>query len=331
MGQLIDPFNRKITYLRVSVTDHCNYRCHYCRDENHLTDTARNEILSYEEIAKIVRLFSELGVTKVRLTGGEPLLRKDILSLAVMLGEIPAINDIPLSTNAHLLAPIADKLKAAGINRANISIDSLDNKRFEEITRGGNLDKVIQGIDSAIQAGISPIKINMVVMRSVNDDEIEAMIDFAIERKIDIRFIETMPIGAAGINALDQHYSEADILQRIHTHLPNRLAAIKSKQTAGPAKDYLIENTNSSIGTISAVSNNFCRSCNRVRLTAKGQLILCLGQKNSVSLRDALRSGMSDDEIKAVIVKAINHKPERHEFDRDINNIDSVQMVEIGG
>jgi cyclic pyranopterin phosphate synthase len=287
--------------------------------------------MSYEEIAKIVRLFSELGVTKVRLTGGEPLLRKDILSLALMLGEIPTINDIPISTNAHLLAPIAKKLKAAGINRANISIDSLDKDRFKQITRGGDLDKVIQGIDAAIESGMSPIKLNMVVMRGVNDDEIEAMIDFSIKRKLDIRFIETMPIGTAGIDAVDLHYSEADILKRIRAHLPNRLITIKAKQTSGPAKGYLIENTNSSVGTISAVSNNFCDSCNRVRLTAKGQLILCLGQKNSVSLRDALRSDMSDDDIKIMIVNAIINKPERHEFDTNINNIDSAQMVEIGG
>ena len=161
--------------------------------------------------------------------------------------------------------------------------------------------------------------------------EIEAMVDFAIERKLDIRFIETMPIGTAGIDAVDHHYSEADILKRIHTHLPDRLITIKSKQTAGPAKGYLIENTHSSVGTISAVSNNFCSSCNRVRLTAKGQLILCLGQKNSVSLRDALRSGVNDDDIKTMIINAVNHKPERHEFDTDISNIDSAQMVEIGG
>jgi cyclic pyranopterin phosphate synthase len=331
MKQLIDPFNRNITYLRVSVTDHCNYRCHYCRDEDHITDTTRNEILSYEEIAKIVRLFSELGVTKVRLTGGEPLLRKDILSLAVMLGDIPTINDIPISTNAHLLAPIASQLKSAGINRANISIDSLDKERFNQITRGGDLDKVIQGIDTAIKSGMNPIKLNMVVMRGVNDDEIEAMLDFATERKVDIRFIETMPIGTAGIDTVDHHYSEADILNRIHAHLPDRLITIKSKQTAGPAKGYLIENTHSSVGTISAVSNNFCSGCNRVRLTAKGRLILCLGQKNSISLRDALRSGMSDDDIKDIIVNAVNKKPERHEFDTDIDNISSAQMVEIGG
>ncbi|MDG2395956.1 GTP 3',8-cyclase MoaA [Candidatus Thioglobus sp.] len=331
MDQLIDPFNRKITYLRVSVTDHCNYRCHYCRGEDHLTNTARDDLLSYEELARIVRLFSELGITKVRLTGGEPLLRKDILKLAIMLGEIPGIDDIPLSTNAHLLSPMAEQLQKAGINRVNISIDSLSQDRFKQITRGGDLDKVIQGIDAAIESGMHPIKLNMVVMRGVNDDEIEAMINFAIERKIDIRFIETMPIGTAGIDAVDHHYSEADILKRIHTHLPNRLVTTKSKQTSGPAKSYLISDTNTSVGTISAVSNNFCSSCNRVRLTAKGRLILCLGQKNSISLRDLLRLGKSDKEIKNMIVDAINRKPEKHEFDTDIDNIDGAQMVEIGG
>lgn len=331
MQQLTDPFNRNITYLRVSVTDHCNYRCHYCRDEDHTTETSRNELLSYEEIAKIVRLFGDLGVTKVRLTGGEPLLRKDILNLVNMLNNISAIKDIPLSTNAHLLAPIAGKLHAAGVNRLNISLDSLDKNRFEQITRGGDLNKVIEGIDAAIAAGMHPIKLNMVVMRGVNDDEIEAMIDFAIARNIDIRFIETMPIGIAGIAALNQHYSEADILKRIHKHLPKQLTAAQTTATQGPAKSYLINNTHTSVGIISAVSNNFCASCNRVRLTAKGRLILCLGQQNSVSLRDALRSGMGDDEIKMLIVNAINHKPEKHEFDTKIDNIDTAQMVEIGG
>lgn len=331
MQTLIDPFNRKITYLRVSVTDHCNYRCHYCRDETHITDTARGEILSYEEITKIVRLFSELGVTKVRLTGGEPLLRKDILNLATLLGDIDNIDDLPLSTNAHLLAPIAEKLQTAGINRVNISLDSLDEDRFSKITRGGNLNKVIQGIDAAIKSGMNPIKLNMVVMRGVNDDEIEAMIDFAIGRNIDIRFIETMPIGMAGIDIFNQHYSEADMLNRIHAHLPDKLSLAKSKQTGGPAKSFVIDGTNTCVGTICAVSNNFCESCNRVRLTAKGQLLLCLGQQNSVSLRDALRANMSDNEIKKLIMQAVSFKPESHEFDTKIRNIDSAQMVEIGG
>ncbi|MBA5249699.1 MAG: GTP 3',8-cyclase MoaA [Gammaproteobacteria bacterium] len=329
--KLVDPFNRRISYLRFSVTDHCNYRCHYCRDEDHITATVREAVLSYEEIERVMQIFADLGVQKVRLTGGEPLLRKGIAKIIKLIGRIDGINDMPLSTNAHLLAKFAEKIHKNGVNRVNISIDSLIPKRFEEITRGGELDKVIEGIDAAIASGMHPVKLNMVVMRGVNEDEIESIIDFVIERKIDIRFIETMPIGTAGIGVLDQRYSEEDILKRIHAHLPNRLVAIKSEQTAGPAKSYLIKDTVSSVGTISAVSSNFCHACNRVRLTAKGQLILCLGQKNSVSLRDAFRSGMNNDEVKALIIKAIEHKPERHEFETDIHNINGAQMVEIGG
>ena len=331
MNQIVDPFNRKITYLRVSVTDHCNYRCHYCRDEDHQTHTKKSQVLTFEEIARIVRLFAELGVTKVRLTGGEPLLRKDILDLTRMLGKIPELSDIPLSTNAHLLPAMALKLKNHGINRANISIDSLIPERFKEITRDGDLETVINGIDAAISVGMKPIKLNMVVMKGTNDDEIESMIEFAINRGLDLRFIETMPIGLAGIEAVDRHLSEKDILDRVYSAYGDRLISQDSKQTDGPAKTLKIEGTNTSIGTISAVSNNFCSSCNRVRLTAKGELILCLGQKDSVSLRDAIRSGMEDQEVKQLILNAITKKPEKHFFDSVVDNISNRQMVEMGG
>ena len=331
MNQIVDPFNRKITYLRVSVTDHCNYRCHYCRDEDHQTHTKKAQVLTFEEIARIVRLFAELGVTKVRLTGGEPLLRKDILDLTRMLGEIPGLSDIPLSTNAHLLPAMALKLKNHGINRANISIDSLIPERFKEITRDGDLETVINGIDAAISVGMKPIKLNMVVMKGTNDDEIESMIEFAINRGLDLRFIETMPIGLAGIEAVDRHLSEKDILDRVYSAYGDRLISQDSKQTDGPAKTLKIEGTHTSIGTISAVSNNFCSSCNRVRLTAKGELILCLGQKDSVSLRDAIRSGMEDQEVKQLILNAITKKPEKHFFDSVVDNISNRQMVEMGG
>ena len=257
MNLIVDPFTRKITYLRVSVTDHCNYRCHYCRDEDHQTHTKKAQVLTFEEIARIVRLFAELGVTKVRLTGGEPLLRKDILDLTRMLGEIPGLSDIPLATNAHLLPAMALKLKNHGINRANISIDSLIPERFKEITRDGDLETVINGIDAAISVGMKPIKLNMVVMKGTNDDEIESMIEFAINRGLDLRFIETMPIGLAGIEAVDRHLSEKDILERVYSAYGDRLISQDSKQTDGPAKTLKIEGTNTSIGTISADSNNF--------------------------------------------------------------------------
>jgi len=240
MNKIIDPYNREITYLRVSVTDHCNYRCHYCRDEDHQTHTKRSQVLSFEEIAKIVRLFSELGVTKVRLTGGEPLLRKDILELTKMLGEIPGLTDIPLSTNAHLLSPLATELKVNGINRANISIDSLIPERFKEITRDGDLATVIKGVDAAISAGMKPIKLNMVVMKGINDDEIESMIDFAIDRGLDIRFIETMPIGLAGIEAVDRHYSEKDILERVYTKFGNKLESKKVHKLMDQQKHFIL-------------------------------------------------------------------------------------------
>jgi len=331
MSQLIDPFNRQITYLRVSVTDHCNYRCHYCRDEDHQTHTRRSEVLSFEETAKIVRLFAELGVTKVRLTGGEPLLRKDILDLTKMLGQIPGLTDIPLSTNAHLLPGTASQLKEHGINRLNISLDTLDPQRHKDITRGGDLSTVIKGIDKAIEVGMSPIKLNMVVMKGINEDELEAMVEFAIGRGLDIRFIETMPIGLAGIESVDRHYSEAQILSRIQKQYGNKLVTKTPKQTDGPAKALLIKGTNTHIATISAVSNHFCGACNRVRLTAKGDLILCLGQEDSVSLRDAIRSTMTDNEIKDLIRDAITKKPEKHVFSSVIDNISNRQMVELGG
>lgn len=331
MTKLVDKFGREISYLRLSVTEHCNFRCFYCRDDELLPNCKREDILSYEDIQRIVRLFAEMGVSKVRLTGGEPLLRRGISKIAKLISSIPGITDVPLSTNAQLLEKFADKLHENGVNRANISIDSLIPKRFEEITRGGDVAQVIKGIDAAIAAGMNPIKINAVAMQGVNDDEIESLIDFAIEKGIDIRFIETMPIGEAGIGMQSHHMSEEDIMDRIKQHLPDQLTPLIASKTDGPASNYKINNTNTTVGVISAVSNHFCQTCNRVRLTAKGDLILCLGQEDSISLKDAVRSNLSDEEIKTMIINAINKKPEKHVFNESIDNISNRQMVEIGG
>lgn len=330
-NKLIDPFGRTINYLRLSITDHCNLACTYCREEDHKTLTKKKEILTYEEIHRVVRLFCELGITKVRLTGGEPLLRKDIVGLIGKLNSIPQLTDIPLSTNATLLTKFSTDIKLAGITRLNISIDSLDPDKFRAITRGGDINTVISGIDAALDAGFKSIKINMVVMSETNTDDIDTMLDFAIEKGIDVRFIETMPIGLAGIDALANHISQKDILARIKDHLSNDLIPFKSSSTDGPATVYSIANTNSKVGVIGAVSSKFCSSCNRIRLTAKGRLILCLGQENSLSLRDCIRAGDSDDDIKNKILDAITKKPKEHYFETDINNINSVQMIEIGG
>ncbi len=330
-NKLIDKFGREINYLRISITEHCNYRCFYCRDDEHAPNCKREDILSYEDIQRIVRLFAELGISKVRLTGGEPLLRRGIVKIASLISSVNGITDVPLSTNAHLLGKFADKLFENGINRVNISIDSLIPERFKEITRGGDVAEVVNGIDAAIKAGMHPIKLNAVAMRGVNDDEIESLIDFVIEKGIDIRFIETMPIGNAGIEASAQHMSEKDILDRITKHLGDRLTPLVSSKTDGPASNFKINNSNSTVGVISAVSNHFCQTCNRIRLTAKGDLILCLGQEDSISLKDAVRSNLTDNAIKKMIVGAINKKPEKHEFNSSVDNISNRQMAEIGG
>jgi cyclic pyranopterin phosphate synthase len=331
MTKLIDKFGREINYLRISITEHCNYRCFYCRDDKYTPKCKREDILSYEEIQRIVRIFAELGVTKIRLTGGEPLIRRGIVKIANMISSVKGITDVALSTNAHLLAKFADKLHKNGINRVNISIDSLIPEKFKKITRGGDIAEVIKGIDAAIASGMHPIKINAVAMLGINDDEIGKMIDFAINKNIDIRFIETMPIGNAGIQTSTQYMSEKDILAKINQHIQGQLIPLISKKTDGPASNYKIKNTNTVVGVISAVSNHFCKACNRVRLTAKGKLILCLGQEDSIDLKNALRSGLSDEKIKQLIINAINNKPEKHVFNSVIDNISNRQMVEIGG
>lgn len=331
MAKLLDKFNREINYLRLSVTEHCNYRCFYCRDSDHVPNCKREDILSYEDIERIIQIFATLGISKVRLTGGEPLLRKGIVKIAKLISRVEGIDDVPLSTNAHLLEKFAKKLHQNGVNRVNISIDSLIPERFNKITRGGDLVEVIKGIDTAVQVGMNPVKINMVVMRGVNDDEIESMIDFAVVKGIDVRFIETMPIGSAGMQALAQHISEKEMLVRINKHLNNKLIPIDTSKTDGPAHNFNIQGTSSTVGIISAVSKHFCQTCNRVRLTTKGDLILCLGQEDAISLRDAVRSDFTDNKIKNMIIDAINKKPEKHEFNTVVDNISNRQMVEIGG
>lgn len=330
-NKIVDPFGRTINYLRLSITDHCNLACTYCREEDHKTTTKKKDILSYEEIHRLVSIFCDLGVSKVRLTGGEPLLRRDIVKLIDKLANIDGLKELPLSTNAVLLPKYAQEIKGAGITRLNVSIDTLSPEKFSDITRGGNIEDVILGIDAAIKSGFKSIKINMVVMSNTNTDDITEMLDFAIEKGIDVRFIETMPIGVAGIDALASHISQNEILMRIEAHLGNRLTPHTSGPTDGPATVYSIDGTNSKVGIIGAVSSKFCSSCNRIRLTAKGVLILCLGQENSLNLKDCIINGDSDEEIRDKILSAISHKPKEHYFETDSNNIGLVQMVEIGG
>lgn len=329
---LIDPFNRKIEYVRVSVTDKCNYRCGYCMPEQGVhPEGEHTEYLSYDELARIIKAFVNLGVTKVRITGGEPLVRKNLPTLIAQINQFEGLQDIALSTNAHHLAREALALKEAGITRANISIDSLKPERFKNITRGGDLAKVLAGVDRALEVGMTPIKFNMVVMKGTNDDEIEAMVDYGLEKGVEVRFIETMPIGPAGVSMMNQHYPAEKILARVRAHVGQDLIPSQGKTHDGPSRNFLIAGTQTRIGVISAVSQHFCETCNRVRLTARGVLALCLGQEDSVDLRTPLRAGISDEALQQLIVDAMLKKPEKHFFNENVHNIEFRQMVSLGG
>lgn len=330
--ELIDPFKRKIEYLRVSVTDKCNYRCGYCMPEQGVHPEGKHtEYLSYEELARIIKAFVNLGVAKIRLTGGEPLVRKNLASLVEEINQYEGLEDIALSTNAHHLAREAEALTKAGIRRCNISIDSLRVERFNKITRGGDLVKVLAGVDKALEVGMKPVKFNMVVMKGTNDDEIEAMVDYGLEKGVEVRFIETMPIGPAGVSMMDQHYPADKILARVKKHVGADLIPASGKTHDGPSRNFLIAGTNTKIGVISAVSQHFCETCNRVRLTAKGVLALCLGQEDSVDLRTPIRNGVTDEELEQIIINAMLKKPEKHFFNENVHNIEFRQMVSLGG
>ena len=331
MPSLVDPFQRTIRYLRVSVTDRCNYRCFYCMPSQGMVWEERAEFLTFEEMTRVIRLFAELGVDRVRLTGGEPLVRRGILDFIRQLSALPGLQDLSLSTNAHLLADHAEELFAAGVGRVNISLDSLKPQVFRQITRNGDLAKVLAGIDAALAAGMRPVKLNMVVMKGLNDDEIEEMLDYSVERGADLRYIETMPVGEAGIEGTDHFMPAAEILNRLKKHVGEELLPAKGGKGAGPARYYQIGDGPVRVGVISALSRHFCDDCNRVRLTAKGDLVLCLGQEDRVSLRDGLRAGLSDEAMKNLIRDAIARKPRSHDFNEDQSRVSLRHMSSLGG
>jgi cyclic pyranopterin phosphate synthase len=310
MQQLIDPFGRTIDYVRLSVTDRCDLRCFYCLPQGFKGFEEPEHWLSFDEIERVIRAFGALGTRRVRITGGEPLVRKDLPALAARLNVLPGIEDLSLSTNAVKLARHAEALYTGGVRRLNISLDSLDPGRFQEIT-GGKLDKVIDGLLAARSAGFAPIKINMVVMKGVNDDEVEAMVDFCLAHGFTLRFIETMPMGDTGRNASD-HYLD---LRHVRERLEQRFELIPGVMPGGgPARYMQVAGTELRIGFITPISQHFCETCNRVRLAVDGTLHLCLGQENSIALRPLLRAGISDEELQNTIRHAIALKPERHEF-----------------
>ena len=309
-SRLIDPFGRTVEYLRLSVTDRCDLRCFYCLPGDYRDFSEPEEWLTFDEIERVIRAYASLGVQRIRVTGGEPLVRKNLPALVTQLSDIPGIEDLSLSTNAVSLSRQATALKTAGISRINVSLDSLRADRFKDITRG-NLDKVIDGLMSARQAGFSPIKINMVIMKGINDDEVEDMIEFCIEHDFTLRFIETMPVGNTGRDA-SSHYLR---LQEVESKLAERYELIPGvMRGGGPARYVQVAGTELRIGFITPISQHFCETCNRVRLAVDGTLYLCLGQEHKFEFRPLLRAGISDSELQDAARAAIALKPERHEF-----------------
>ena len=309
MTGLSDSFQRPINYLRISVTDRCNLRCVYCMPQEGITLMSHYDILSYEEIFTLVKAAAELGINKVRLTGGEPLVRAGLPDLVRMLAGIETIDDISLTTNGILLAQHAAELKEAGLQRVNVSLDTLQPERFRQITRCGNLADTLKGIEVAAAVGLNPVKINMVVMAGVNDDELP---DFAAKTIGDgwhVRFIELMPTnGDEPVNS--KLVSVSEMRKRIESM--GKLEPWKVEVGNGPAKYFRLPGATGTIGFITPVTEHFCYQCNRLRLTADGKLRLCLLNEDEIDLREPLRSGASVAELKNLIEKAIASKPEGH-------------------
>ena len=309
---LIDRFNRQVEYVRLSVTDRCDFRCVYCMAED-MTFAPRADILTLEELELIAQAFVELGVKKIRLTGGEPLVRQNVMSLVEHIGQLEGLDELTLTTNGSQLTRQAQALRDAGVKRINISIDSLKPERFKSITRTGDLNTVLKGIDTAIAAGFKRIKLNAVILKGRNEDEILDLVNFARSKKVDISFIEEMPLGL-----IDEHNralsfcSSDEIRDIISEHYP---LASTDEKTGGPSHYYSMADSKSRIGFISPHSHNFCHLCNRVRVTVEGRLLLCLGNEHSADLREVLRANPGEIEpVKQAIIAAMDLKPEKHHF-----------------
>lgn len=310
--ELRDSFDRKIDYLRLSITDRCDFRCLYCMAEE-MTFLPRKEVLTLEELVRVAQTFVDLGIRKIRLTGGEPLIRKDAIIVMQELGKMQHLEELCLTTNGSRLTELASQIRDAGVTRINVSLDSLIPERFTTLTRHGALEKVLEGIETAKGCGFEKIKINAVVMRNFNFDEITSLAQYALENELDISFIEEMPLGEVNSHSRDKEFVSSafirDILSKQFT------LSASGVTTNGPSRYWDVDGHRSKIGFISPHSENFCESCNRVRVTASGRLLLCLGNENSVDLKTPIRQNESDSALKKTILQAMNIKPEKHEFD----------------
>ena len=307
---LADQFNRPITYLRISVTDKCNLRCVYCMPERGLPWMPKADILTYEEIAQIVRAAASAGVRSIRLSGGEPLIRKDLARLVRSISEIEGIEDVALSTNGLLLEEQLDALVDAGLGRVNVSLDTLDDERFTAIARRPGLDRVLAGIEAAIARGLGPVKVNCVVMRGQNDDEIAAFAEWTRKRPVYVRFIELMPVHENLGLQRDAYVSADEILERVRA--VGDLRSSEGPGGNGPARYFAFDGAPGAVGVISPLSHDYCERCNRVRLTANGRLRLCLFGDYEIDLRTPLREGAGTEDIAGLLRAAMLIKPERH-------------------
>lgn len=326
---LVDRFGRQIDYLRISVTDRCDLRCVYCMAEN-MQFLPRAKLLTLEELARIGKAFVDLGVKKIRITGGEPLTRQNIMQLFEYLGQLDGLQELTLTTNGTLLSEYAEALKAAGVSRINISIDTLQADQFRSITRVGDIKRTLAGIDAALSAGFERVKLNSVIMKGRNDNEIRSLVEFALAREMDISFIEEMPLGEIDEHDRAEVYCSSDeilqILKQDYELVPT------TEKTAGPSHYHRVAGSDNRIGLISPHSHNFCDSCNRVRLTAEGRLLLCLGQEHSTDLRQVVRANPLDDQpLHKAIISAMDLKPKGHDFDLNSRSVLFRHMNTTGG
>ncbi len=325
-GTLLDKYGRRITYIRLSITDRCDFRCTYCMAEN-MSFLPRREVMSLEECLRVAEVFVGLGVTKLRVTGGEPLVRKDAMWLIERLGALPGLENLVLTTNGSQLERFAVPLRAAGVKRINISLDSLNPERFRKITRIGELSKVLQGIQAARDAGFARTKLNAVMMRGVNDDEFVDLVRFAIDHELDISFIEEMPLGEIQ-GRRNTYISSEETRELLAGHfelLPS------TENSGGPARYWRTPGSESRIGFISPHSHNFCDTCNRVRITAKGELYPCLGQNDAVNLLPILRADNDNAGVRQSIVDSMGIKPYGHDFTRQMDAPQVVRFMSMTG
>lgn len=318
-----DLFSRRINYMRISITDLCNLRCQYCMPEEGICKKEHDDILSLEEIVEIVKSGAKLGIDKVRITGGEPLVRNGIVEFINMVSNIDGIKDIAITTNGLLLPKYAEDLKKAGLKRVNISIDSLKPDKYKEITRGGDLSKVLEGIQEAIRVGLTPVKLNVVAIGGYNDDEIGDFINLTKDEPIDVRFIELMPIGEASSWAKERFISNEYIKDKFTELVPTET------EKSSPAKYYKLPGGKGRVGFINPISNHFCGDCNRLRLTSDGKLKPCLHSNNEIDILEVVRN--SPEKIYDVLKSAILSKPEKHDLYSEEHEESIRNMFQIGG